>query len=185
MQLHVAVDQPPANSPAKLGLSRVLELIRHVMEEGRNAIRGLRSSNSDSDDLGQAFSRIPARAGDRVQIDFRAIVLGSARKLHSLIRDEICRIGREVLVNAFRHSRASCIEIEIAYAPRRLRIVVATMVRVSILKCWLRDARDIGDSQVCANRRKKLAPDSEFGGAPRPEQKSSCPSLIPSPSNPE
>ena len=45
MQLDVAVDQLPANSPAKLRLSRVLELMRHVIEEGRNAVRGLRSSN--------------------------------------------------------------------------------------------------------------------------------------------
>jgi len=124
MQLHVAVDQLPANSPAKLRLSRVLELMRHVMEEGRNAVRGLRSSNSDSDDLGQAFSRIRQELGIEVQIDFRVIVLGSPRKLNPLIRDEVYRIGREVLVNAFRHSRASCIEIEIAYAPKRFRIVV-------------------------------------------------------------
>src|SRR5262249_1336736 len=32
MQLHVAVDQLPANSPAVLRLSRVLELMRHIME---------------------------------------------------------------------------------------------------------------------------------------------------------
>ena len=128
MQLDVAVDQLPANSPAKLRLSRVLELMRHVMEEGRNAIRGLRSSNSvsdsDSDDLGQAFSRIPQDLGIEVQIDFRVIVLGSARKLHPLIRDEVYHIGRELLVNAFRHSRASCIEVELEYAPKRFRIVV-------------------------------------------------------------
>jgi signal transduction histidine kinase len=117
MQLHVAVDQLPANSPATLRLSRVLELMRHVMEEGRNAVRGLRSSNSDSDDLGQAFSRIPQDLGIEVQIDFRVIVLGSARKLHPLIRDEVYHIGRELLVNAFRHSRASCIEVELEYAP--------------------------------------------------------------------
>src|SRR5215475_8940405 len=59
IQLHVAVDQLPANSPVSLRLNRVLELMRHVMEEGRNVIRGLRSSSSDSDDLGQAFSQIP------------------------------------------------------------------------------------------------------------------------------
>src|SRR5271168_521979 len=85
MQLDVAVDQLPANSPAKLRLSRVLELMRHVMEEGRNAVRGLRSSNSDSDDLGQAFSRIPQDLGIEVQIDFQVIVLGSARKLNPVI----------------------------------------------------------------------------------------------------
>jgi signal transduction histidine kinase len=124
MQLHVAVDQLPANSPATLRLSRVLELMRHVMEESRNAVRGLRSSNSDSDDLGQAFSRIPQDLGIEVPIDFRVIVLGSARKLHPFIRDEVYHIGRELLVNAFRHSRASFVEVELEYAPKRFRLVV-------------------------------------------------------------
>jgi signal transduction histidine kinase len=125
MQLHVAVDQLPANSPAKLRLSRVLELMGHVMEEGRNAVRGLRSSNSDSDDLGQAFSRIPQELGIEVQIDFRVIVVGSSRKLHPVIRDEVYRIGCEALVNAFRHSRATSIEVELEYAARHFRIVVS------------------------------------------------------------
>ena len=124
MQLHVVVNQLPANSPVMLRLSRVLELMRHIMQEGRNAVRGLRSSNSDSDDLGQAFSRIPQDLGIEVQIDFRVIVLGSARKLRPLIRDEVYHIGRELLVNAFRHSRASYIEVELDYAPKRFGIVV-------------------------------------------------------------
>ena len=124
MQLDAAVDQLPANSPAMLRLSRVLELMSHVIEEGRNAVRGLRSSISDSDDLGQAFSRIPQDLGIEVTIDFQVLVLGSARKLHPLIRDEVYHIGRELLVNAFRHSRASCIEVELEYAPKRFRIVV-------------------------------------------------------------
>ena len=96
------------------------------MEEGRNAVRGLRSSDSDSDDLGQAFSRIPQDLGIEVpiDIDFRVIVLGSARKLHPLIRDEVYHIGRELLVNAFRHSRANRIEVELEYALRRFRLVV-------------------------------------------------------------
>ena len=124
VQRHIAVGQLPANSLAKLRLSRVLEWMRHLMEEDRNAVRRLRSSNSDPDDLGQAFSRIPQNSGIEVQIDFRVIVLGSARKLHPLIRDEVYHIGRELLVNAFRHSGASCIEVELEYAPRHFRIVV-------------------------------------------------------------
>src|ERR1700722_8403604 len=61
----------------------------------------------------------------------------------------------------------------------------ATTVAGSILKCCMLDARDIGGSRVCANGRKELAPDSAFGAARGPEQKSRCPSLIRSPSNPE
>ena len=126
MQLDVAVDQLPPNSPATLRLSRVLELMRHVMKEGRNAVRGLRSSDSDSDDLGRAFSRIPQDLGIEVpiDIDFRVIVLGSGRKLNPLIRHEVYHIGRELLVNAFRHSRANRIEVELEYALRRFRLVV-------------------------------------------------------------
>ena len=124
MQLDVAVDRLSANSPAKPRSSRVLELMRHVVDEGRNAVRGLRVSNSNSDDLGEAFSRIPEDLGIAVPIDFRVIVLGSARKLRPLIRDEVYHIGSELLVNAFRHSRASCIEVELDYAPKRFRIVV-------------------------------------------------------------
>jgi signal transduction histidine kinase len=124
LQPDIAVDQLPPNSPAKPLLSRILELMRRVMEEGRDAVGGLRSSGSNSDDLGQAFSRIPQDLGMEVQIDFRVIVLGSVRKLRQLVRDEVYHIGRELLVNAFRHSRANCIEVELEYAPRRFRIVV-------------------------------------------------------------
>ena len=183
MQLDVAVDQLPANSPAKLRLSRVLELMRHVMEEGRNAVRGLRSSNSDSDDLGQAFSRIPEDLGIEVQIDFQVIVLGSARKLQPLIRDEVYHIGRELLVNAFRHSRASCIEVELEYAPKRFRIVVrddGCGIDPQVLRAGREGHWGLPGMR---ERAEELAPDSEFGAAPRLEQKSRCPSLIPSPSN--
>jgi signal transduction histidine kinase len=44
--------------------------------------------------------------------------------LHPVLRDEIYRIGREALVNAFRHSRAKSIEVEVKYAANRLGILV-------------------------------------------------------------
>jgi len=44
--------------------------------------------------------------------------------LHPVIRDEVYRIGREALANAFRHSRASGIEVELEYAEKQLRVLV-------------------------------------------------------------
>ena len=44
MQMHVAVDRLPEDSPAKPAFARVLDLMGRVIEEGRNAVRGLRSS---------------------------------------------------------------------------------------------------------------------------------------------
>ena len=48
----------------------------------------------------------------------------ASRPLHPLIRDEVYKIGREALVNAFRHSGARSIELELDYAPNRLRMLV-------------------------------------------------------------
>ncbi len=124
MQLQVAVDMLPETSAAKLRLRRILRVLGNVMEEGRNAIRGLRSANTDCDDLGQAFSRVPEELGPGERTDFRIVVMGSTRQLRPLIRDEVYRIGREALMNAFRHSRASHVEIELEYAAKRFRMVV-------------------------------------------------------------
>lgn len=113
MQLHVAVDRLPQDSQTKLSLSHVLELMRKVIDDARNAVRGLRSHAAVLPDLEQAFSRIPQELAIQDDIKFRIIVEGRPRPLHPVLRDEVYRIGREALVNAFRHSRAPKIEAEL------------------------------------------------------------------------
>jgi signal transduction histidine kinase len=126
MQLHVAADRLPADSPAKAPLGQVLQLMEQAIEEGRNAIQGLRSTRADSPDLEQAFSRIQQELAieDEEQVDFHVIVEGRPRSLHPDIGDEVYRIGHEALVNAFRHSEAKSIEVELEYAAKHLRLVV-------------------------------------------------------------
>jgi signal transduction histidine kinase/ligand-binding sensor domain-containing protein len=128
MQVHVAVDGLPQDSPVKPILTRALQLMRQVVEEGRNAVRGLRSSGSVSHNLEHVFSRVQqelvpdAKGGE--QIGFRVIVEGQQQPLHPLLRDDVYRIGREALINAFRHARAKNIEVELKYSPSHLRILV-------------------------------------------------------------
>jgi signal transduction histidine kinase len=124
MQLHVAVSRLPADSPAKPPLNRVMQLMSQVIEEGRNAVQGLRSSQSGSLNLEQAFARVQQELGIQDDVGFRVIVDGQPRPLHPVLRDEVYRIGREALVNAFRHSRAKSIEIQLEYASSQLRVLV-------------------------------------------------------------
>jgi signal transduction histidine kinase len=124
MQLHVAVEHVPAESPDKPRLSRVLELMRGVIEEGRNAVRGLRSSGGKHDDLEEAFSRVREELNPKEGIDFSVIGEGQARPLDAVIRDDVYRIGREAVVNAFQHSGANRIEVGVEFAAKRLRITV-------------------------------------------------------------
>jgi ligand-binding sensor domain-containing protein/signal transduction histidine kinase len=124
MQLHVIVDQLPPDSPTQPALNRVLGLIGRVIDEGRNAVRGLRTSDHDSLDFGEAFSRIKSEFPNQDAVAFRVVVEGTPRALHPMIRDEIYRIGHEALTNAFRHSHAESIEAELEYGAEGLRLVV-------------------------------------------------------------
>lgn len=125
MQLDVAVDQLPADSLLRPRLGRVLDLMRQVIEEGRNALRGLRLSDRGSLDIEQAFSRIHEELRTDEDIGFRVIVEGSSRSMHPIVRDEVYRIGREAVVNAFRHSRAKNITVEVSYLENQLRLLVS------------------------------------------------------------
>jgi signal transduction histidine kinase len=127
MQLHVADDQLPADAAAKPRIRRVLDLLEQIIDESRDAIRGLRPSNRGPRDLERALLRSYEELGFRQevsQIAFRFIVVGAARPLHPAIHDEIYLIGREALINAVRHSRASEIEVELEYAVKSLRVLI-------------------------------------------------------------
>jgi ligand-binding sensor domain-containing protein/signal transduction histidine kinase len=124
MQLHVADDRLPEDSPAKPLLGRVLQLMGRVMDEGRNTVRGLRSSETVRQNLEEEFSRIQKDLAISTQSEFRVIVEGAPRPLRPVTHDEIYFIGREALANAFRHSGASEVVVEIEYSTSHLRVLV-------------------------------------------------------------
>lgn len=124
MQLDVAEDQLPDGSPTKPLLKRVLQLMSHVSEEGRNALRGLRTAEGDDRDLELAFSRMRQEFAIDEEMGYRVIAQNNTRPLRPLIRDEVYRIGREAILNAFVHARANSIEVEVEYANGYLRVLV-------------------------------------------------------------
>lgn len=125
MQIAVAVEQLPADSPAKPQLKRVVKTIGKVIEEGRHTVQGLRSSNNnDFANLERQFSELRQDLDAGGQTDFRIIVGGAPKPLCPAIADEVYHICREAVINAFRHAKAGKIEVEIEYAMRDFRIVV-------------------------------------------------------------
>jgi ligand-binding sensor domain-containing protein/signal transduction histidine kinase len=127
MQLDVAADRLQPDSPIKPQLSHILELMSRVSAEGRNALLGLRSPDGNSMRLEQAFAEIEQEFAGKepgTRAVFRVAVEGRSRPLHPVFRDEVYRIGREATINAFRHSGARIIEVEIEYSKRQFRLVV-------------------------------------------------------------
>src|SRR5262245_16525751 len=124
MQLQVAIDQVSEDSPAKPRLNHVQQLMGHVIEEGRNTVRGMRYSGGASLDLERAFDHIRQELAVQKQVDFRVVVEGRPRPLHPILRDEVYEIGREALINAIRDAGANSVEVEMEYTARRLRVLV-------------------------------------------------------------
>ncbi len=98
-----------------------------AIAEGRDAIRGLRSGSADRSDLaellaatGQELSGGAGSNGGRPA--FCVTVEGGPRCIKPVLQDEVYRIGREVLRNAFHHARAKKIEVEIQYNAQEFRI---------------------------------------------------------------
>jgi PAS domain S-box-containing protein len=124
MQLGVALDAAPAESPEKLRLGRILEMMNQGIEEGRSTIQGLRSSDARAMDLVLDLSGVQQELPVRPDIDFRVSVAGRQQPLSPLIQQEIYRIGREALLNAFCHSGANRVEYELEYADQDLQMRV-------------------------------------------------------------
>jgi signal transduction histidine kinase len=124
MQLHVANTQLAPDSPAKPMVGRVMELMGQVINEGRDAVSGLRATTETNYSLETSFSEVGKQLATKEPRDYRVIVEGTPRPLRPIIRDEVYRIGREAVVNAFRHAQASTIEVELEYSPKHLRVLV-------------------------------------------------------------
>lgn len=100
-----------------------------AIAEGRDAIQGLRANPPLESNLehvlrtaGEEFAKASTRQGEPPA--FRVTVEGVRQPLSPLVQDDVHRIAREILRNAFRHAHANRIEAEIAYDSQffRLRI---------------------------------------------------------------
>jgi len=100
-----------------------------AIAEGRNAIQGLRAGPELESNLehlltalGKELARSSSAEGELPA--FQVTVEGARQPLSPLLNDEVYRIAREILRNAFHHAHASRIEAEIAYDGQffRLRI---------------------------------------------------------------
>ena len=124
MHLEAAHDRLPEDSPARPVMKKVLLVIRQVIEEGRNALRGLRTRVAEEADLAVAFSRLGQEFGMDASVGFRVVAQSNARKLRSRISDEVYRIGREAIMNAFFHAKAKSVEVMLQDVDRHFRLIV-------------------------------------------------------------
>lgn len=125
LRFQAAVDRISPHEPARQDMERALERADQVLVDGRDRVRDLRSSEATAGDLADAFKQVAQEvSAESDNVELQIVELGTARRLHPIVRDEAYWIGREAMLNAFRHAQAKAIEVEVHYEPRELRINV-------------------------------------------------------------
>jgi signal transduction histidine kinase/ligand-binding sensor domain-containing protein len=117
---------PERPEEAKRRVDSAIEEASDAITEGRDAVHDLRFGGLTTIDLAQAISNFgeelrSVSTGESVP-KFRAQVEGTPRTLNPIVRDEAYRIATEALRNAFRHAKASHIELEIRYDEQHVRL---------------------------------------------------------------
>jgi signal transduction histidine kinase/ligand-binding sensor domain-containing protein len=122
LQFQTAAEITPNGTRAREMLEEALARSDQVLIEGREKVFGLRGSALESDNLAEALSQVGESLRKGHNSTFSVAVNGVPQVLHPIVREEMYRIGREAITNAFRHADARQIEVEISYEGRVLRI---------------------------------------------------------------
>lgn len=122
LRLHATAGRLKPGDPLREELDTAMDRAEKTMAQGRERVRGLRGEFRHSQDLGSALSHVLDEAQERSLPDLKLTLRGQPRELVPWVAEEIYMIGREALLNAFRHSRARVVEIDLDFDPDELRL---------------------------------------------------------------
>jgi len=108
----------PSSDPIRMrrAMEQLSLWLGTATQEGQAALNSLRTANTQTNDLAEALRRATADGLIPSSMAVTFSVVGDAREMHPIVRDEIYGIGYEAIRNACTHSGASRLEVELRYA---------------------------------------------------------------------
>ncbi len=119
-----ATEEIPSGTAARRKMEEALDRADEVLIEGRDRVKDLRTTPASGTDLPSEIGAMGAELSRRHSTPFKVSVDGNPRPLTPIVREELARIAREALANAFHHARAKQVEAEIIYHRTDLRLRV-------------------------------------------------------------
>ena len=111
-----ALEQPADSVRMRRALERLSEWLDQATKEGRAALNSLRTSTTEGNDLAEALRRATDNTSTPTSMATSFSVVGDARQMHPIVRDEVYRIGYEAIRNACMHSGATRLNVELKYS---------------------------------------------------------------------
>ena len=110
--------------PAREMLDLALRRADDIIEEGRDRILGLRSAPESHRELSDALVATGIELAQGTSVPFAAFVEGVEKPLSPAAWREAHAIGREALINAFRHANARSVEATFIFSDDHFRLRV-------------------------------------------------------------
>ncbi|WP_232494981.1 sensor histidine kinase [Novosphingobium kaempferiae] len=114
LSVQLAVDELPAQEPARPALEGALDRADRVIAEGRDRVRELRPFQGPNDVAQMVADTLETHALDP-EARVTVATSGSPRPLDPLVLDELNRIVGEAIFNIQRHARARSVTIDIEF----------------------------------------------------------------------
>jgi signal transduction histidine kinase len=114
----------PKDGAAFQMMVEAMDRADHVLLEGRQSVRDLREATISGRSLSESLMKCGEELAPQHSSQFSVAVLGTPLALSPVVYSEVERIAREAIMNAFQHSRAVTIEVELTYGRARLCIRV-------------------------------------------------------------
>ena len=118
LSFHVAAQKVPADHESKQALERALTTADRIILEGRNRVNRLRSENISDSELKSLIEGFADDLRGVASTEFVFERKGGSDTLQSHVIDEVFFIAREAVTNAYHHSGASRIVVELNYQKR-------------------------------------------------------------------
>jgi signal transduction histidine kinase/ligand-binding sensor domain-containing protein len=114
----------PKGDGVRAEVEALLDRADDVVLEARDRVRGLRANGTGGLGLLQALDALGQDLAAGSDVIFRVVPSGRPRALRLDAADELLCIGREALLNAFRHAQARQIEVELSFGASELTLSV-------------------------------------------------------------
>ncbi|WP_263381216.1 sensor histidine kinase [Granulicella arctica] len=119
LSFHTATKHIDGNEQSRQLLKEAFRKSDQVMLDGRGLILNLRGEGTETDNLPRSLSVVGNEFSKAHTTSFSLVVTGHICDLHPIVRDELYRITREAIANAFHHAAAAKVEVEMIYGDQQ------------------------------------------------------------------
>ncbi|RUL72467.1 sensor histidine kinase [Dyella choica] len=124
LRFQAIAEQIPEGDPIRARIDQALTRAEEVLVDGRDRVHDLRLSEGAAKDLAMTFESLGMELQAENPAKFQLFLHGTRREVDPVILEEIYLIGREAMLNAFRHARATTIAMDMAFESKQFLLRV-------------------------------------------------------------